>query len=433
MQSKISEFAPQFSDEEFHRRHALVRRRMAEADIDCLLVPVSENITYLTNLSMLAFGAYLLLPASGEPAIVTNNLLYRSPAAQSAEPSVFGAYSGGEATVAIDETSVVNDVVGVDMPNMVPEIGRRLLQFVGNGKARVGVVGRDLDGVAAGGGLMGITGPMALAPMMLPGLQQLCPNVEFVDGTRVLLKARRFKSPEEIESVRNATAIADACCDAIRHEMTKSNCREADLYAAYWDTLYRQGGAGSWWFMVCSNPTDNPRTHQYHVHPYDRAIDHGDIVMAEILPVWRDGYVGHSEACFVLGEPKQKAIYERVNAACLTVYEAVLDSLRPGATSPEIMGAADAPLLSAGLLRSAPVVYGVGLFGIEPPPIVGVPIGPPDEELDILEPNMTVVVISHVFDPDTQVTVRTGSTHLITDSGSECFNGDSVPKGMALV
>jgi Xaa-Pro aminopeptidase len=66
------------------------------------------------------------------------------------------------------------------------------------------------------------------------------------------------------------------------------------------------------------------------------------------------------------------------------------------------------------------------------PPFVGLPPGPWDKPIP-LEPGMTVNVISHVFDIKTNVCVRTGSMHLITETGNECLNNTSFPRGLVSV
>jgi hypothetical protein len=42
---------------EFERRHAAVRAAMDVHGVDCLLVPINENLTYLTNIATIAYGA----------------------------------------------------------------------------------------------------------------------------------------------------------------------------------------------------------------------------------------------------------------------------------------------------------------------------------------------------------------------------------------
>ena len=152
--------------------------------------------------------------------------------------------------------------------------------------------------------------------------------------------------------------------------------------------------------------------------------------MAEIMPAWRDGYVGHAECCMVLGTVAQAAAYHRVESVALQSHHEVVSELRPGTSLNKMLAAADRPIVAAGLMRGAPIAYGLGLFGLEPP-MLGLDEAVPAETT--LHAGMVLCVICHVFDPETRVTVRTGSTQLITEQGSECLNTRSVPGGLVRV
>ena len=65
----MRECIPCFSDKEYERRHQLVRDEMEKLGIDCLLVPSSDNLTYLTNIRYEFFGVYLLFPRVGDPTV----------------------------------------------------------------------------------------------------------------------------------------------------------------------------------------------------------------------------------------------------------------------------------------------------------------------------------------------------------------------------
>jgi hypothetical protein len=121
-----------------------------------------------------------------------------------------------------------------------------------------------------------------------------------------------------------------------------------------------------------------------------------------------------------------------MNEVCLDCYNAVVSCLGPGATPQEILEKGDKPIADAGFLRAAPLLYSIGLFGLEPP-FVGLPKEPSWSETTVFKTGMTLNVISHVYDQATNVCVRTGSTHLITDTGSECLNNTSFPRGLVRI
>ena len=65
----VNMIIPRFSDEEYARRYKVIREGMRQHGIDCLLVPPSENTTYLTNIHMVIFGVYVLFPETGAPTV----------------------------------------------------------------------------------------------------------------------------------------------------------------------------------------------------------------------------------------------------------------------------------------------------------------------------------------------------------------------------
>ena len=78
---------------EFDRRHAAVRAAMNVHGVDCLLVPINENLTYLTNVATIAYGAYLLFPIEGLPTLMINPISYWSARTGRLTQT---AYAGGE-------------------------------------------------------------------------------------------------------------------------------------------------------------------------------------------------------------------------------------------------------------------------------------------------------------------------------------------------
>ena len=411
--------------EEFIRRHDQVRAGMKRTGVDVLVIPINENMTYLSNVSTIAYGAYLLFHQTSPPALLVNPVCYWD---SNAGPAT-SQYSGNELGTTIRETSVVSDIRGVQPADFGREIAKYCRDRSPSAR-RLGIVGRDFDFPRGGGSLAGLTGPQSLNPAVAADLRKALPEAELVDATSILEAVRLHKSPEEIVSIRNAATLADRCKAGIARELRRPGCREADLFAAYWDTLLRAGGSGSWWFMTAACASRAPQKQNFRDAPTDRALERGDVVMAEIMPAGPDGFVGHAEACFALGQPAQAAHYERVNGVCLASFEATLSCLRPGVRISEIVAAADRPVREAGMKRSAPIAYGLGLFGLEPP-MVGLldPAPGPDPAL---EEHMVMCVISHVFDPATHVTVRTGSTQLITSNGTECLNTEK-PTGLLIL
>ena len=411
---------------EFDRRHSAVRAAMAVHGVDCLLVPINENLTYLTNVATIAYGAYLLFPIEGPPTLIVNPISYWDARTGRLTHT---SYAGGELAQTIRDSSVVADIEGVSAPDFVIRI-KAWCEHRGLERKTLGVVGREHDFPRGGGTLVGVTGPAAVGSQLLKALTDALPQMRMVDATPLLAGVRAFKSPSEIESLRRATDLADRCRQALTYQLSLPGATDSDLFAAYFQTLLAYGGAGSWWFMLSVTPSSAPQIQNWRDSPQGRRIEPGDIVMAEIMPAWRDGYVGHAECCLAFETIAQAATYHKVESAALQSHREVVSQLRPGTSLNKVLAAADGPIAAAGLMRGAPIAYGLGLFGLEPP-MLGLDEPLPSETT--LHAGMVLCVICHVFDQDTRVTVRTGSTQLITEQGSECLNTRSVPGGIVRV
>ncbi len=303
-----------------------------------------------------------------------------------------------------------------------------------NGASRGGCSARPLGSSAAnttfargGGTLVGLTGPAGTVSALLTSLAAALPEARIIDGTPLLAAVRSRKSAAEIDSLRHATDVADRCRIALGEALREPAVADRDLFASYSNTLFRFGGAGSWWFMLSVNSSVAPRLRNWRDAPCGRAIRPGDVVMAEIMPAWGDGYVGHAEATFAVGELAQQEAYQKVEAVSLASHREVIAALRAGVSVEKIVAAADGPIAAAGCMRGAPVAYSLGIFGLEPP-LLG--LTEPAETAGTIEVDMVLCVICHVFDPLSRITVRTGSTQLITQQGPECLNRRAPPSGL---
>ena len=307
---------------EFDRRHAAVRAAMAVHGVDCLLVPINENLTYLTNVATIAYGAYLLFPIEGPPTLMINPISYWNARTGRLTHT---AYAGGELAQTIRDSSVVADIEGVSAPDFVSRI-KAWCEHRGLEHKTLGVVGREYDFPRGGGTLVGVTGPAAVGSQFLKALSDALPQMRMVEATPLLASVRAFKSPSEIESLRHAADLADRCRQALTYQLSLPGATDSDLFAAYFQTLLAYGGAGSWWFMLSVTPSSAPQMQNWHDSPQGRRIEPGDIVMAEIMPAWRDGYVGHAECCMVLETIAQAATYHRVESVALQSHREVVSA-----------------------------------------------------------------------------------------------------------
>lgn len=83
-------------------------------------------------------------------------------------------------------------------------------------------------------------GTDAMSPLFAQLLPMAFPNAELVDATPALQAAKRIKTPEEIDAIRAAVAVADACLAAAVAEV-RPGVTERELAAAFMDAMASRG------------------------------------------------------------------------------------------------------------------------------------------------------------------------------------------------
>ncbi len=301
---------PRFSTQEYANRYKKVRQQMKRQGIDCIVVPNSENIFYLTNVNFLYFGAYLVFPLEDEPALFVSDVLFAPQEKVGQTPSKIGRYWGGEHTTTVKLSSIIDDIRSVPAETF-PSVIAECLARLGVEKGKIGIAGADVTVTVMtqnviGYGLVGDVGPEGLNHGFYQELKRRLPLANFVDATGILAEVRRTKSDEEIVSVKSACEIADQAAFEIQDKI-RSGIREDELFATYWHSILSKGGRNRW-FMALTTQTSNPTDFGGHIQPYDYVLREGDIFIGELVPVSRDGYAGHVDQSLVLGEPR-KEIY----------------------------------------------------------------------------------------------------------------------------
>jgi Xaa-Pro dipeptidase len=153
-------------------------------------------------------------------------------------------------------------------------------------------------------------------------------GIAVVDGTQAMLDAREIKTADEIQLLKQATALADAV-----HEETaraiRPGVKENDLVAIANYTYFKLGAERVPLVQAVTGPRGLPHSHT----PSDRLIQPGDIVFSDPL-VHFMGYRDCYYRCFVCGKPNkhQEEAYEK---ASMWISNA-LDVIKPGATTADV-------------------------------------------------------------------------------------------------
>lgn len=213
------------------------------------------------------------------------------------------------------------------------------------------------------------------------------PQAEFLPLVNPFEEKRRLKSPRELESIREAVAVADEAFTEIKQIIRPGLSEKA--VAAQLEFIMKKFGAekNSFDTIVASGE----RSALPHGLASDKLIQAGELVTLDFGAVFA-GYCSDITRTLILGEPdkRQKEIY----ALVLEAQIAALESIRPGITGTQVDKAAREVIAAAGYGEyfGHGLGHGVGLEIHEEPRFA-----PRDET--VLAPGMVVTVEPGVYLP----------------------------------
>jgi len=155
-------------------------------------------------------------------------------------------------------------------------------------------------------------------------------DVDTATASELMLDARRTKTRDEIECLRQVAAICEGGFQAIT-ESAAPGKRESEVWGDAVRELWRLGAVVQGGYLT-SGPNTWPK-HQ--ANTTDRVIRPGDLVYADFYNVGYLGYRSCYYRTFSMGEPTaaQREAYRR---AVDDLYE-VLERIEPGVTTDEVV------------------------------------------------------------------------------------------------
>ncbi len=161
---------------------------------------------------------------------------------------------------------------------------------------------------------------------MIRALEKI--GISVVNGQQALLDARKIKTPDEIEIMKQATAITDSVHDKIARAI-RPGTRESDIVALASNTFYQYGAERVGLIQCVTGPRGLPHSHT----PSDRIIQPGDIVFVDPTVTFM-GYRNCYYRCFCCGKPNKYQIKAYENAS--KWLSDALDVIKPGATTSDV-------------------------------------------------------------------------------------------------
>jgi len=288
---------PPFTDAEYDRRLAAVRREMAREGLDALCVYGNAGspsaVTYLTNFTPAFGSAFVIVGGDGRVTVATDSVLHGEPM-----HSMIWACRVADVRIAL----------GPVYGGATDEVGRLAADAVPAG-ARVG-----------------IAGTAALPHPLYAALASRLPSLRAAD--HVLAAVRAAKSDEEIAKMREAGRIADEAMAAAL-DVCDVGVEETAVAAAAVQRLHALGAREA--FATCV--VGGAQAGLKHGVPRRRALRDGEMVFID-LGASRDGYLSDLSRCTVVGRAPAAAL--ALLAVSRELYDAGLPAIRPGATIDDV-------------------------------------------------------------------------------------------------
>jgi Xaa-Pro aminopeptidase len=370
-----------FPPEEYHDRLTRVKARMAELELDALMVIDGSNITYLTG--YLGDSSYvpqlvLIRPDEKEPIIWVRRM--------DAPGVLHTSWLSPQRIIGYPERYVGNaEENGFDVA-----LKHVLEQGLGRGR-----LGLEYD---------------ALSWSNVNRFRARLPAADLVDASGLVTWLRLVKSAREVAVIREACAVADrGILRAV--EVIRPGVRECDaaaeVVAALCRGTERFGGHSVTAPAMCAGKLSATPHLTWTDQPY-QAGQHVNIELGG----FRYRYAGAIMRTISLGPPGDRL--KRIHAANMEGMEAALARVKPGALCSEVAEAFYGVVERHGYVKESRCGYPIGINWLEP--TASLKRG----DLTPLEPNMTFHLMLGMWMDDTFGYVAS-ETFLVTSTGVECL------------
>jgi Xaa-Pro dipeptidase len=366
---------PRFSDAEYKRRFAAVRKSMVEDGLAAIVVyggrgREAVSVPYLCNFFVTA-KAHLLFPADGEPTLFVQ--LYNHVPLARRLAVIADVRSGG-----------VNSGASI-----VAELKSRNMT-----RAKIGVVG-DL--------------PWYDADLIRTEL----PTLTLVSWTRQFIKHRAVKSKEELEWMTIAAELSDRAMESLAREL-RPGLDERELPRIVENSYLGDWGVNEIHYLTTTS-MHRPQICVPAQYTAARKIGVGDVLITEVSAnYW--GYPAQILRPYAIGE-QPTALYQQLYDLCERAFTAVTSILKPGCTARQVVDAVRF-IDDEGYSIYDDLFHGYG--GGYLPPVLRTHATAHEPVPDfVFEENMTVVVQPNVITRDEKAGVQLGHLMRITETGCE--------------
>ncbi len=371
---------PELSINERNRRYATIRAGLRERGVGCAIV-AGSNLFYLSNgISGERFG---LLPTEELPVTVVVNGRHLADI---------------PASVITESQDWIEDVRGANDPSpLIDRIKELRLENAG-----IGLADRRL--------------PLDIYKQ----IQNAFPDAKLVDVSDMFANIRTCKSDEEVALIEQANRVFDAgiarMYERVRPGMTGKEAIQEGIIG-----MWAAGGdlESTIGFNFGAVPKQNPVLGDLCL---TRRIAWGDIGTLTAHAHYA-GYGGHSDQEISFGEPKP--VHKEMFEAVLTVRDAVLNAVKPGATQRDLIEVYKKAAAETGF-KSSPHSQ-IHQYGIDVPEFPGPAFRAADPEGNgrglgsggnyALAPGMIYSISPTLVAPNGEDTLLGGTSLVVTENG----------------
>lgn len=244
-------------------------------------------------------------------------------------------------------------------------------------------------------------------PDLLKVLPEVFPNVEFVDGNKVLANAKIIKTEDELHCLRQAYSITAAGFQAAL-DFLKPGVRECEVLAVAWAEFTAKG---SEWTQCSNIICSGPYTAPYRRFTSDRIIQEGDLVIIDIGACY-NGYWGDFTRTYICGDIEATEEQKEVHQDAYDAIWSAAEVCKPGNTNLDIVRAVPERNNLGGVLG-----HGSGVNPWEEPGINSA-----YEEEIVLKPGMQFNIEPYAGNPEIGYGVRLENNFIITEDGCELYS-----------
>ena len=181
-------------------------------------------------------------------------------------------------------------------------------------------------------------------------------GVELVDLTSKTNQIRAIKSDEEISWLVKAAELTDFAMSALATKL-RSGMSEFEMADIVEHSYLPKGGTTRIHYMGSTSMT-RPEIYVPSQYQTSRRLKKGDVVITELSAEF-GGYAGQIHRPIAIGA-KPTGNYSKLYNAALDAYQDVLSELKDGATSEELIQAADDVIVKRGFTVCDSLVHGFG-------------------------------------------------------------------------